>query len=143
MSDGSERRRHERHNVALNVRLASGDHRFEVLTDNVSIGGIFVETQHKFGAVNDQVDLEIVLPEASHGRDRKLPVRATVLYAIEGKGYGLEFSWWEEGEQAVRDELHAWLESEGLLDTTLDDDVDLGAGSMTTASQIDGAPIED
>lgn len=129
--------------MELNIRLASGDQRFELLTDNVSMGGLFVATEQDLGSLNDQIDVEIVLPKAAHGRDKKLPVRATVLYVIEGKGYGLEFSWWEESEQVVRDELHAWLEAEGMLDTTLDDDIDLGAGSLTTASQIDGAPIED
>lgn len=143
MSEEADRRGHARHPVELNVRLASGDKRFEMTSENVSLGGIFLATDEVVADVNEQVELEIVLPEANHGRDKKLPVRATVLYAIPGKGCGLEFSWWEPAEQDVRRELHAWLEAEGLLDTTLDDPIDLGAGSMTTASQIDGEPVED
>jgi hypothetical protein len=137
----SERRSHDRVPVELNVRLASGDHRFELISENVSLGGIFLQTATRMPDVNETVELEIVLPKANHGRDKKLPVRATVLYSVQGKGCGLEFSWWDDDEQKVRDELEEWLLANDMRGDETSDA--LGAGALTTASQIDGEPVED
>lgn len=131
----ANRRRHPRHDLKLVVQLASGERTFELTTENVSLGGIFLATQGELPPLNDTVQLEVVLPGVNHGRDKKLPVEGVVLYHVEGKGAGVEFLWWTDDERARREELANYLTDLGLAAEELDNA--LGAGTLSEASEVE------
>lgn len=136
MSDGSpaDRRRHPRHDLKLLVQLSSGERAFELTSENVSLGGIFLETKGAPLQLHDTVTLQVVLPEQNHGRDLRIPIEGVVVYLVEGKGAGVEFSWWTDEQQERREELTAYLTDLGLAAEEMDDA--LGAGALSQASEI-------
>lgn len=138
MSAGNSdnRRRHPRHPLQLLVRLSSGDRTFELVSENVSLGGIFLLTQGAPLPLHETVQLEVVLPDATPaGSSVRIPIEGVVLYAIEDKGCGVEFLWWTDEERARRAELAAYLESLGLTAGDVEDA--LGAGGLAEASEVE------
>lgn len=118
------------------MQLSSGERTFELTSENVSLGGIFLETQGEPLPLHDTVHLEVVLPGVNHGREKRIAIEGVVLYQVEGKGAGVEFLWWSEEERERREELAAYLTDLGLKGGEVDDA--LGAGALSQASEIDG-----
>lgn len=134
-ASGAERRRHPRHDLKLKVQLSSGERTFELVSENVSLGGIFLTTSGEPLPLNETVRLEVLLAGAG-GRERRVPIEGVVLYHVDGRGAGVEFMWWTEEERARREELARYLEELGLKGGDIDDA--LGAGALSEASEIDG-----
>ena len=132
----ADRRRHPRHDLKLLVQLSSGESSFELVSENVSLGGIFLKTTGEPLPVNETVQLEVVLPGVSDGRDKRVPITGVVLYQVPGKGAGVEFMWWSDEELARREELARYLSDLGLKGGAVDDA--LGAGALSEASEIKG-----
>jgi hypothetical protein len=131
---GADRRRHPRHDLKLHVQLSSGERTFALVSENISLGGIFLKTTGEPLPLNEPVQLEVVLPGVNHGRDKRVPISGVVLYQVAGKGAGVEFMWWSDEEQARREELASYLAELGLKGGDVDDA--LGAGALSEASEI-------
>jgi hypothetical protein len=137
-----DRRRYERHDVKILVRLTSGDREFELQSENVSLGGMFLLTEAEAPPINDLVDVQMVLPEGPGGRPRKIPVRAAVLYVVEGKGFGLEFQWWTDEETENRELLEDHFTDLGFSTTSADDPLGAVSTEFIDKSQ-EGEPVSD
>lgn len=111
--EGRERRRFVRHEVRLVVDLAVGERAFRLTSENISLGGIFLATQGEMPEVNSLIPLRVHLEEKGQP-PQVIPVTGAVTYHIEGKGFGVEFQWWSEEEQAERARLARYLEEAGL-----------------------------
>lgn len=135
-ADPAERRRHPRHDLKLHVQLSSGERTFALVSENVSLGGIFLQTSGENLPLNETVQLEVVLPGVDGGRDRRVPISGVVLYQVPNKGAGVEFMWWSDEERARREELATYLAELGLKGGAIDDA--LGAGALSEASEIEG-----
>ncbi len=135
-SDPADRRRHPRHEVKLVVQLSSGERTFELTSENVSLGGIFLVTHGEPLPLHETVQLELVLPSVNNGRDKRISIAGVVLYQVPGKGAGVEFSWWTDDERERRAELARYLIDLGLKGGDLDDA--LGAGALSEAAEVDG-----
>jgi hypothetical protein len=103
---GIEGRRHPRRGVTLHVELAYGGVRIPVSTENLSLGGLFLQ-------LPDDVTPE---PHAVLEMTIELPpgdVRATgtVIYRVAGRGVGVEFTWWDDEADPARQRLAAFLSS--------------------------------
>lgn len=109
--DGKERRRFSRHPVRLRVGLTTGEREFRVSSENISLGGIFLATTGDMPEVNSLVHLSIHLE--GEGAPREVPVLGTVLYHVEGRGFGVEFQWWSAEEEENRRALAGYLEELG------------------------------
>ena len=135
-SDPADRRRHPRHDLQLVVQLSSGERTFELTSENVSLGGIFLVTDGEPLPLGETVQLDVVLPGVNHGRDKRISLDGVVLYLVPGKGAGVEFMWWTEEEKERREQLSAYLSELGLKAGDVDDA--LGAGALSEASEIKG-----
>ncbi len=99
-------RRHARVAAALNVDLGYGGLCVPVVSENVSLGGMFLQlADHDAPEAHTALQLTIELPAGS------IEALATVIYRVPGRGVGVEFQWWDDEEHAGRRALAAHLRS--------------------------------
>lgn len=116
---GSERRRFPRHALRLRVQFSADEREFRLSSENISLGGIFLTTTGEMPAVNSLVQLFVHLGD--HRGARVVPVTGTVLYHVEGRGFGVEFQWWSPEEEAAREVLARYLDELGFAADPLSD----------------------
>jgi uncharacterized protein (TIGR02266 family) len=109
--NGSDRRRHRRVPISMQVRYRSLDTFFYDYAMNISHGGIFIKTRKPL-ANGAQVELEFEVPESK----RKFTTQGTVVRVIfpgedemEPAGMGIEFEPLSEDDKAMIDAL--WQKS--------------------------------
>lgn len=98
------KRRHQRVATALQVELGYGGLRVPVLSENVSLGGMFLQLPDEDApAAHTALQLTIELPSGP------IAALATVIYQVPGRGVGVEFQWWDDEGSAERQALAAHL----------------------------------
>ncbi len=99
-------RRHGRVAAALHVDLGYGGLRVPVVSENVSLGGMFLQlTDDDAPAAHTALQLSIELPGGA------VEALATVIYRVPGRGVGVEFQWWDDEDHTGRRALAAHLRS--------------------------------
>lgn len=99
-------RRHPRRPAVLHVELGYGSTRVPVSTENLSLGGLFLQVPDDAApAPHTVLELGIDLPEGT------VRTTGTVVYCIEGRGVGIEFIWWDDVEDPERRQLALFLDS--------------------------------
>lgn len=105
-SDG--KRRYPRVATMLHVDLGHGGLRVPVTSENVSLGGMFLQLSDEDApAANAVLQLRIDLPGGA------VDALATVVYQLPGRGVGVEFQWWDDENNVGRQALAAHLRSLG------------------------------
>ncbi|MBI1945229.1 MAG: DUF1338 family protein [Deltaproteobacteria bacterium] len=100
------KRRHPRVAAALHVDLGYGGLRVPVVSENVSLGGMFLQLSDEDApAAYSTLQLTIELPGGP------IAALATVIYQVPGRGVGVEFQWWDDESIAERQALAAHLRS--------------------------------
>lgn len=93
---GVELRKHERHSVAFQVELTYGGLRVPVTTENISLGGVFLQLpEDEMPRVHDVLEMTIALPSGDSVR-----AVGVVVYLVPTRGAGVEFTWWGDGDDA-------------------------------------------
>jgi hypothetical protein len=105
-SSPQNQRRHPRKSALLHVELGYGGVRVPVESENVSLGGLFL-------AMPDDIapDAHTVLEMALELPSGHVHATGTVVYRIEGRGVGVEFTWWDDEEAPARQQLARFLDS--------------------------------
>jgi hypothetical protein len=114
---GEERRDSERIQVKLAVHFARGATTYRLVSDNLSLGGIFLRGADDACACDDVVELSIVVPSSQGGEERHL-VRAVVAQVMPGQGAGLRFVWTEQ-TAAARFALVRFIQRAGMMNAPL------------------------
>lgn len=103
---GAEGRRHPRVDTTLQVELGYGALRVPVVSENVSLGGMFLQLPDEDApATHTTLQLKIELPDGA------IDAVATVIFAVPGRGVGVEFQWWDDDASAERRALADYLGS--------------------------------
>ena len=99
-------RRHARVTTALQVDLGYGGRLVPVVSENVSLGGMFLQLpDEEAPAAHAALQLTIELPAGP------IEALATVIYRVPGRGVGVEFQWWDDEDNAGRRALAEHLRS--------------------------------
>lgn len=99
-------RRHPRVATTLHVDLGYGALRVPVISENVSLGGMFLQLADEDAPADHTVlQLKIDLPAGA------IDALATVVYRLPGRGVGVEFQWWDDESDLGRQALDAHLRS--------------------------------
>jgi hypothetical protein len=110
----SDRRAYERHDVQLSVRLADEDRKFSLVSENLSLGGIFLRCEDEPVEAGAMLKLTITVP-AADGVDEEAAVEGEVAQVVPGAGIGIAFSW-SEATEGERDKLRGFIRRAGMLD---------------------------
>lgn len=87
---GAERRRYPRFPVKLKVTIGDKDER-ELMSENISLGGLFLSTDEEIGASGDAISIHLMLPADTGTPGEEVVVPALIRHAIPPIGYGIEF----------------------------------------------------
>jgi hypothetical protein len=114
---GSERREHPRIAVRLDVHFQHEDKRYGLVSENLSLGGIFLKGADGVCREGDELALEMVVA-GEDGRDERHSIDSVVVQIIPGAGAGIRFVW-GEGTQADREALERYILRAGMLNDAL------------------------
>lgn len=89
----SDRREHYRAPVRLNVRFERGDKQFRLVSENLSLGGIFLKGADSVCTDGQNLQLHVTVP-TSDG-DATHEIQGTVVQVIPYRGVGVRFDWVE------------------------------------------------
>jgi hypothetical protein len=110
----SDRRAYTRHDVKLGVTLADEERNFSLVSENLSLGGIFLRCEDEPVSEGDELKLTIKVP-AADGVEEEATVDGEVVQVVPGAGIGIAFLWSEDSEPH-RDKLRGFIRRAGMLD---------------------------
>ena len=113
---GVEQRKFPRFEVKLDVRFAHAAHSAVFVSENLSIGGVFLVTDADPANVGDQVSLAVSVP-GSEGVDEETALLGTVVHSVPPLGLGVKFDWTRSSDEA-RQRLEGFLAECSLLDAS-------------------------
>lgn len=93
MAEGNEehRRRHTRFSVRLPVELGRSGARYELESENLSAGGVFLSTAEELCRPGDEVIIHITLPGRDGSGGERVALKGRVAHAIVPLGFGVCF----------------------------------------------------
>lgn len=112
---GAERREHPRIPVRLVVHYSRGDKPYRLMSENLSLGGIFLRKADDVCAEGETLQLEIVVPSES-GEEERHEISGVVVQRLAGSGAGVRFLW-DEAKPGARLALERFIDRAGMLNT--------------------------
>lgn len=116
MPSNDDRRAHDRVPVRLVVHFSMADKPYRLVSENLSLGGIFLRGADAACQEGDVVNLEIVVPAEEGGAEGQHAVRGVVVQRVRGIGAGVRFDW-DESRAAARRALEDYIERVGMLNS--------------------------
>ncbi len=109
-----DRRQHPRIPVRLVVHFSRGEKPYRLVSDNLSLGGIFLRGADGVCADGDELQLEILVP-SEDGREERHRIRGVVVQRLSGNGAGVSFRWGDDVEP--RAALERFIDRAGMLNS--------------------------
>ncbi len=105
---GIEQRKHPRFEVKLDVTFAKASESLVLVSENLSLGGVFLVADNDPAQVGDEVSLAISVPGSSQEDGQETALLGTVVHAVPPLGLGVSFDWKRSSPEA-KERLESFL----------------------------------